>query len=163
MIECLLRFESYMSREKVLQQLETAWSELQESFAELSEKEIARPGVVGDWSLKDILGHITTWEEEALKHLPLIARGGTPPRYSNLYGGIHAFNAQTIEAKHKLSASGIRKQMNQTHQRLMDYIRKVPEAQLKPETRFHRRLRQDTYQHYAKHTRAILKWRSSKA
>ena len=27
---------------------------------------------MGEWSVKDILAHVTTWEEEALKYLPLI-------------------------------------------------------------------------------------------
>jgi hypothetical protein len=38
-------------------------------------------GVIVAWSIRDILAQVTTWEEEALKHLPLILRGGTPPRY----------------------------------------------------------------------------------
>jgi hypothetical protein len=36
---------------------------------------------MGEWSVKDILAHVTTWEEEALKYLPLILTGGRPPRY----------------------------------------------------------------------------------
>jgi hypothetical protein len=35
------------------------------------------PGVTGAWSVRDTLAHVTSWEEEALKHLPLILKGGT--------------------------------------------------------------------------------------
>src|SRR5437773_1337186 len=42
-----------------------------------------KPGVTGDWSVRDILAHVSTWEEEALTHLPLILEGGTPARYGN--------------------------------------------------------------------------------
>lgn len=148
-----------MSKERVLRQLDAEWSALNESYADLAQAELTKPGVVGEWSLKDILGHITTWEEEALKHLPLIKRGGTPPRYSALYGGIHAFNAQSIATKRTFPLSKIRKQMDETHRKLIDYIRKTPETQLIRETRFRRRLKQDTWEHYAKHAVAIRKWR----
>ena len=40
-------------------------------------------GVTGDWSVCDILAHVTTWEQEALKYLPTILEGSTPPRYSH--------------------------------------------------------------------------------
>ena len=60
----------------------------------LSDAELMEPGVTGAWSVKDIIPHVTGWEEEALTHLPLILAGGRPPRYSVRYGGIDAFNAQ---------------------------------------------------------------------
>ena len=66
------------------------------------------PGVTGAWSVRDTLAHVTSWEEEALKHLPLILKGGTPPRYSVHHGGIDAFNARMTEQKRNLSLSEVR-------------------------------------------------------
>jgi hypothetical protein len=68
--------------EKLLQRLDTAWTAFTESYAGLSDAQILEHGVTGDWSVRDIIAHVTTWEEEALKHLPLIIAGGRPPRYS---------------------------------------------------------------------------------
>ena len=82
-----------MDKQQLLKQLETAWAGLEESYAGLSDSQLTEPGVMGTWSVKDILAHVTTWEEEALKYLPLIITGGRPPRYMQ-YGGIDAFNAQ---------------------------------------------------------------------
>ena len=62
----------------------------------MSNARLVAPNVVDDWSVKDILAHVTTWEEEALKHLPLIIAGRTPPR-SAAQGGIDAFNARATE------------------------------------------------------------------
>ena len=81
---------------------------------------------MGNWSVKDILAHVTTWEEEALKYLPLIITGGRPPRYIQ-YGGIDAFNAQMTEQKRGLALSDVLGQLDETHRRLLDYIRSVPE------------------------------------
>jgi hypothetical protein len=84
--------------ERLLKRLDMAWTALKESHAGLPDWRLMEPDVGGDWSVKDILAHVTTWEEEALKHLPLIIEGGSPPRYVT-YGGIDAFNAQMTEQK----------------------------------------------------------------
>jgi hypothetical protein len=81
----------------LLNRLDTAWAALTDSYAGVPDSQLVEPGVVDDWSVKDILAHVTTWEEEALKHLPLIIAGGTPPRYA-AQGGIDAFNARATEA-----------------------------------------------------------------
>jgi hypothetical protein len=109
--------------------------------------------------VRDILAHVSTWEEEALTHLPLILEVGTPPRYSVKYGGIDAFNARMTEQKASLSLAVVRRQLDGTHRRLIDFIQRAPEDQLSRETRFRRRLRLDTYGHYPQHAEAIRQWR----
>jgi hypothetical protein len=148
-----------MDRPQLLNQLNKAWAALKQSFAGLSDSQLTEPGITGHWSVKDILAHVTTWEEEALKYLPLILKGGRPPRYSIKYGGINAFNAQMTEQKQGLSLSDVLRQLDETHRRLIDYVQSVPEEQFIRETRFRRRLRLDTYSHYPNHAKAIREWR----
>jgi hypothetical protein len=124
---------------------------------------MVEPGVTGAWSVKDILAHVTTWEEEALKHLPLLLKGEKPPRYSVTHGGIDAFNAQMTERKAALPLAGVLRELENTHRRLVALLESAPVDQLRAETRFRRRLRLDTYGHYAKHTNAIKQWRERSA
>jgi hypothetical protein len=152
-----------MDRQQLLKRLDKAWAALKESYAGLSDSQLTEPGVTANWSVKDILAHVTTWEEEALTYLPLILKGGRPPRYSIQYGGIDAFNAQMTEQKRGLSLSDVLRQLEETHRRLIDYVQTAPEEQLTRETRFRRRLRLDTYSHYPKHARAIRAWRERSA
>jgi Protein of unknown function (DUF1706). len=152
-----------MDKQQLLKQLDKAWAAIKESYAGLSDAQMTEPGVTGNWSVKDILAHITTWEEEALKYLPLIIEGGRTPRYSVKYGGINAFNAQMTEQKRGLSLSDVLKQLDETHRQLNDYIHQAPEEQFTRETRFRRRLRLDTYSHYPKHAKAIRQWRERSA
>jgi uncharacterized protein (TIGR03083 family) len=147
-----------MKKRQLFQKLEKAWTVLKESYAGLSEAQLTEPGVLGEWSVKDILAHVTTWEEEALKYLPLILIGGRPPRYSQS-GGIDAFNAQMAEQKRDLALSELLRQLEETHRRLLDYLHSVPEEHFTKETRFRHRLRLDTYSHYPLHARAIQEWR----
>ena len=146
-------------RARLLEQLDAAWAAFNDSYAGLSDAELLEPGVTGAWSVRDIIAHVTTWEEEALKHLPLILRGGTPPRYSIQYGGIDAFNARATEEKKSLTLAQVRAHAAETHDRLVDLIRRVPEDQLGGDTRVRRRLRLDTYGHYPLHAAAIREWR----
>jgi len=150
-----------MKRQQLLQKLDQAWAEFKASYAGLSDAQLTMPGVSGDWSVKDILAHVTWWEAEALKHLPLIIEGGQPPRYSTQYGGINAFNQLMTERKQNLSLADILHQQEETHRRLIEYIQGVPEEQFTRETRFRHRLRLDTYSHYPQHARAIREWRAS--
>lgn len=152
-----------MNRQQLLKRIEDAWAAFNESYAGLSDAQMAKPGVVGTWSVKDILAHVTTWEEEALKALPVIMKGEVPPRYATEYGGINAFNALMTGKKQGLSLSEVLSQMDGTHNRLIDYIQHVPEEQYRQETRFRRRLRFDTYRHYREHAKMIQEWRQRSA
>jgi hypothetical protein len=151
-----------MDRRQLLERLDRAWAALKDSYADLPAARLTEPGVTGDWSVKDILAHVTTWEAEALKYLPLIIAGGTPPRYVT-YGGINAFNAQMAEQKRGLLLADVLAQLNETHRRLIAFIESVPEDQFTRETRFRRRLRLDTYSHFPEHIRAIREWRGQRS
>jgi hypothetical protein len=144
--------------EKLLGRLDAAWTALRDSYADLPDSRLVEPGVVGDWSVKDVLAHVTSWEEEALKHLPLLIAGGTPPRYAE-QGGIDAFNARATEEGQRLSLAEILRRRDETHARLVDFISSQPEGTFKSQTRAGRRLRLDTYGHYPEHTAAIQAWR----
>ena len=148
-----------MDRQQVLKKLDAAWAALKKSYTGLSDSELEEPGVMGDWSVKDILAHVTTWEAEALKYLPLILQGRRPPRYSTMYGGIDAFNARMTVEKRSLSLPEILTQSDDTHGRLIDYIMAAPEELIAVETPFRHRLALDTWRHYPVHAKAIREWR----
>ncbi|MGH7605354.1 MAG: DUF305 domain-containing protein [Gemmatimonadaceae bacterium] len=150
-----------MKREQVLTKLDSAWRDFEDSYDGLADEQLLVSGVTGQWSVRDIIAHVTWWEEEALKHLPLIRTGGRPPRYSVKYGGINAFNALMTEERGSLSLGEVRQQHDEVHKRLVEYVRQSPADLFVHETRFRRRLRLDTYGHYPVHARAIRKWRSA--
>jgi hypothetical protein len=149
-----------VDRGELLTRLEKTWSIFQESYAGLSDLQLTEPGVTGEWSVRDIVTHVTTWEQEALTHLPTILKGEKPPRYSITHGGINAFNRAMTEQNRGLGLAEVRRQAKDTHRRLLSFIESVPEDQFRSETPFRHRLRLDTYSHYRKHADAIRKWRA---
>ena len=148
-----------MNTEQLISRLDRAWKDFEESYAGLTDAELLTPGVTGDWSVRDIIAHVTWWEEEALTHLPHILEGVRPPRYSVKYGGIDAFNALMTERRRDLSLAEVLHQHDEVHARLIDYVRGAPEELYATDTRFRRRLRLDTYSHYPIHAKAVRAWR----
>jgi hypothetical protein len=152
-----------VSRADLLKRIDTRWQELLASYSGLSEAVLVEPGVTGAWSMKDIIAHVTTWEEEALTHLPVILAGGKPPRYSVTHGGINAFNAQMTQRNRELPLAEVLRRRDGVHRRLLALVRDAPDAAVAGHTRFRRRLRLDTYGHYAIHTKAIRRWRDARS
>lgn len=148
-----------MKIQQALDRLASAWKDFEGSYAGLSDTELLIPHVTGTWSVRDIIAHVTWWEEEALKSLPVIRAGRAWPRYSTTYGGIDAFNALMTEARRGLSLPEVLKQHGEVHERLISYVGAAPEELFARETRFRRRLRFDTYSHYPIHAKAIRAWR----
>jgi hypothetical protein len=91
------------AKSRLLARVQSEWSAFQDSIESLTEADHLLTGVVGDWSVRDLLVHIASWEGEALKDVPIILEGNRLPRYSHLYGGIDAFNALEQASKMYLS------------------------------------------------------------
>jgi hypothetical protein len=149
-----------VDKQQLLRRLGKAWIAFKDSYTGLSKSDVLEPGVTKAWSVRDIIAHVTTWEEEALTHLPTILEGRRPPRYSVTYGGIDAFNALMTTKKAGLSLAEVYRQQEQIHRQVIDAVVRTSEAQLASETRYRRRLRLDTYGHYPNHTEAIRRWRT---
>lgn len=152
-----------MDKKQVIDKLEGAWKAFLGSFDGLSDEQLLEPGVMGDWSVKDLIAHVSWWEEEALNHLPEILEGIRPQRYSVLYGGIDAFNALMTDKWRAFSLRTVLTRAKDTHYKLITYLWGVPDIYFETDTKFRRRLRLDTYGHYPIHTQAILEWREGHA
>ncbi len=148
-----------MSKGSVLARIQKEWKGLLLSFQEMPPETLLEPNVVGTWSVRDVLAHITTWEEEASQALSLILNDQPLPRYAK-YGGIDAFNAREWEKKKDLPLDQVKNELVATHERLVRFLDTVPENQFIAGKRFLRRLRLDTFNHYREHTLQILAWRN---
>lgn len=150
-----------MKKQQVIDKIELAWQEFQAAVAGLTPEQMLQPGAVGEWSVKDILAHVSAWEQEAIKYLPLTLTNARLPRYKDLYGGIDAFNAQATAKARLLSLEEVLAQMEAVHQELLALVGAAPEELFQKETRFRRRIKLDTFSHYPVHSADIRRWRES--
>ena len=145
--------------DRMLDEIDATWAAFHASYAGLDDDHLLIPGVCGNWSVRDLIAHVTWWDAEALDHLPAVLAGQRPPKYSDAYGGIDAFNAQMTARDARLSLDEVRERAAITHARLVAFVAAVDPALLTPKSRFRHRLRLDTFGHYPIHTAQIVAWR----
>lgn len=66
-----------MTQRDLIATVEESWRRLDTAVEGLDETAMNEPGVVGQWSIKDVLGHVTAWDELAVQYLERW-RGGEP-------------------------------------------------------------------------------------
>jgi hypothetical protein len=67
-----------MNKNELLKALDNEREQFLDLIDDLSEDEMLAPGVTGEWSIKDILSHLTRWEAELVKLLWQASRGQEP-------------------------------------------------------------------------------------
>jgi uncharacterized protein (TIGR03083 family) len=58
-----------MKRDEAILELRTARKELQETLIGMSEEDYLRPKAIDKWTLKDLLAHVASWDEEMVRVL----------------------------------------------------------------------------------------------
>jgi hypothetical protein len=85
-----------MNKQAVLDEIRAARADLRGALEGLDEGEMLRPGVVGVWSVKDVLAHIAAWESELVTALNK-AQGRGVPRIVQI-DDIDEWNAEQYHA-----------------------------------------------------------------
>jgi hypothetical protein len=67
-----------MTRHELLNQIRIEHGRLEEMLARLTHAQMLLPGVDGDWSVKDVLAHISTWERWMIRWTNSLLRGKKP-------------------------------------------------------------------------------------
>ena len=143
-------------KENVLREIETAWQSLQDVIARVPSDRMEVGGVVESWSMKDLVGHITTWENEAAKSLQNYLQHNDLKTLA-WPADLDAFNARTSEEKRNRSLANLLDEMKTTHEEMVRFIQAMKEEAFDvPEVRA--RIRIDGSEHYADHTEGIQKW-----
>lgn len=68
-----------MDKNELIDAMEDERQELQEMLEDLPDEVLLEPGVNGDWSIKDILNHLTFWEGQIVTLLFQVQRGLAKP------------------------------------------------------------------------------------
>ena len=67
-----------MTKDEILDALEDEREKFLEAIEGLPNEALEEPGVVGEWSVKDIIFHVSMWEAELVKLLWQAEQGGEP-------------------------------------------------------------------------------------
>ena len=113
------------TRADALATIQEGQARLDELLSGLSDDDQSRTATIGggDWSAKDLIGHIAFWEEIALETLEAWRRG-EKPRVEETFtsGGTDSLNRWNYERKREWSVEKVRRESNETHRRLLEEL-----------------------------------------
>jgi len=93
----------------------------------LSEAEMLRPRTQDRWSVKDVLAHLMTCDEETVRRFRLIARGrGDRIRWFESMADADRFNVRSVAATRRLSVSATLRRMARAHAAVLESFRRLP-------------------------------------
>ncbi len=110
---------------------------------------------IGEWSLKDIVGHVATWEAHVVTALHELRNGKRPALLDFDQSQIDAWNQDHVERKRDLNFWSIMEQLKGGRQRLLQEIDAIGDEDLTTEGSIHNRLVHSIIDHDREHWHQI--------
>jgi hypothetical protein len=162
--------EEHLSKAELLDRLQTEHARLTQVISQLTEAQLTQPGIIGTWSVKDMLPHIMHWEQFALGELEPAMRGERPP--ASDAGGAQedesddAVNARVVAQYRDVALSDVQAAFERSFQRVVAVVEALDETDFTAESPIARMLGEsvvdclgnNTYEHYAEHSAMIRDW-----
>ena len=140
-----------------------SWMQLLES---VPSERLEEPGVSGDWSIKDIIAHITWHEEQMVEAMELRALVGS--EWWEL--PTNERNAKIYEEYKSSPLADVLDDAIGTHEQLVHWIKTLTDEELNETGQFEEMpeewifgeiLAQNTYEHYGDHAASVAAWISA--
>lgn len=156
-----------MDKASILDELRSKYAALEGILAPLDEAQMTTPGVIGNWSIKDILAHISSWQHRLLAWLHA-ARHNEEPTISgpDSEEEMDRLNEQFYTENKSRSLADVLGDFRSSYLQIVEAVQAMPEEDLIDPQRFSwlngDSLRQlvagDTYDHYQEHRQQIEEW-----
>ncbi len=99
--------------------------------AKLPEREILRPRTQDRWSVKDVLAHLLSCDEETIRRFRLIERGrGDRIHWFESMADADRFNARSVARLRRLGARALLRRMERVHAELIRSFKRLPTVSL---------------------------------
>ncbi len=141
-------------RRRLLHALDVERAQLIRNIETCRIRDIERP-FIGDWSLKDIVGHVASWEAEVVAALRQLARGKQPALLDFDDPARDTWNRDHVERKRGLEFWNVIDQMKAGRERLLETLDEVSDEDLAADGSTYGRLVQSTIDHDREHWHGI--------
>lgn len=157
-----------MTQEELLRRIERAREKVLMAIEGLTEEEMTQELVNREWTVKDILGHITSWVVEDRKIAERIAIEENPIFHYVISSenDWRDWNEQQVEKKRGYSLERIIDELREEHMKFKEFVHSLTQGQLPrkgvcpwQEESSVEKLIQVTYEHDEEHAEKILAWR----
>lgn len=145
---------SEAAAQSALARLRGSWDGLLAALEGIPDGRLAEPGVIGEWSVSDLMGHIAFWDRYSLER-GRDSLAGRPFRsvpWEDL-------NARDIAARAGFAPGRNRAEMEAAHAEMLAFVAAAPRdpATLLPMLKT---MGVDTDEHYDEHAAEIRAWRA---
>jgi uncharacterized damage-inducible protein DinB len=152
-----------MTKEEALARLAESRRALHQAIEGLSEKEMTQVQVEGVWTIKDVLGHIASWEKTCLEPLRRYAKGG--PFEVEVIEDYLTWNEEQAARKRDVPLDTILDELATVRQELVEAASRLSAGQWKQRVPFSwggqgtiAAVLDVFYQHELGHVRHIQQW-----
>ena len=145
------------SKTEVLALIEEQHAALAAVLATARDDEMTQPGVMGEWSAKDILAHITAWEQWLLRWLrgdaeALAQRRRMRDEFDTV---VDEMNAATFAAHRDRALADVRAAFDASYQQALRTVQELADERLAENERV---VAANTWEHYDEHAPALRAW-----
>jgi nicotinamidase-related amidase len=120
------------NKQQLLDEAQKKYEALGRQFASFTPEEMVRPGVIGTWSIKDILAHLLEWQRMLMDWYEAELRGETPavPAEGYNWSQLSALNQAIYERCRDAALDDVRSQLDTSHRHMLDVVASLSEEEL---------------------------------
>lgn len=155
--------EQFWSVSQLIEEIQSAWSAWEKLLAVINPASMSQPGVAGEWSVKDIIAHITWHEQEMVGLVKAHALVG-----SELWNlPTDERNAAIYEESKDQPLGQVLAESAQVHRQLLGALPSLSDDDLTDPSSFPNMppdwqpwmiIAQNTYEHYRDHILDVERW-----
>ena len=136
----------------LLQLMQTEHDTLITLLHSLSEEQMLRPHITGDWSIKDVLAHLTWWEQETISEI--VHGVELDPGLQGEPWNTEKANRLMVEAERLTPLADVLTAFHNSYRQMYHVVEEMSEDTLADED-LYTHLLDNTGSHYAEHRMAI--------
>lgn len=156
-----------MNKDELIDTLEDEREKFLELLEGFTEAQMQTPGVVGEWSMKDLLAHLVAWEGELVRLLWQTRQGEEPSSAQFGSEGVDAYNARIFAETKERSLERVMSDYAAVGKQLVRRIEAFSDAELNQVGLFPwlgkrslwEWIESDSFGHEIEHTPDVLAWK----
>jgi nicotinamidase-related amidase len=120
------------NKQQLLDEAQKKYEALGRQVASFTPEEMVRPGVIGTWSIKDILAHLLEWQTMLMGWYEAGLRGETPavPAEEYNWSQLPELNQAIYERCRDAALDDVRSQLDASHRHMLDVVASLSEEEL---------------------------------
>ena len=157
-----------MTKDELIKKIEAGWNDLQAALDGLTEEQMHQPGVMGEWTIKDVLAHITAWQTRLITAL-FKAEKGFAPETTESGKAVDQLNERFYREMKDRSFDQVWDDLDSSYHQILTRLENWKDKDLFDPKRFRwmqghpfaEYIAGDSYEHYAEHATQIRAWRKT--